>query len=206
MIPAAVSAPYARGAHVAERHVVSQHERDVAAIALARHKGVLLGQLGELGADDRLHPESLPVVEWFAAEVRAARSGERLSELTALLPGAGIRRRRFWQGKPAAITTGYDDDEPGEYDDGEYDDQADDPAALPGAPAAGRARRMTWAEAIAALGWRLVPAGNGCQLLADGRPCAGSADRDIGNAWVCGAHYGTLGTVIWRDHHGRTGS
>jgi hypothetical protein len=62
---------------------------------------------------------------------------------------------------------------------------------------------MTWAEAIDALGWRLVPVRGGCQLVADGCQCAGPPDRDIGTARVCGAHYGQLGDAIWRDHRER---
>lgn len=204
VIPPGVVAPYAAGT-ARQRQVKSQRERDLEALGLAERKGIMLAQLRAIAEDDRLDPASMPVVEWFREQVRDAASGGRLDELAALLPEAGIRRRRWWQGKPAAITAGYDDGEPGDYDD---DDQADEPTALCGVPASdgGHPRRMTWAEAVTASGWRLVPVRGGCQLIADGRPCTGPADRDIGTAWVCGACYGRLGTVIWDDYHRRTAS
>ena len=87
-------------------------EVDRAAIELARLKGAMLRQLAALTADNRLDPESLPIVEWFDHEARAARTEERLEELADLLPGAGIRRRHWWQGSPEAL----------DHDDDDHDD------------------------------------------------------------------------------------
>jgi hypothetical protein len=114
-----VAAPYDRGGQ-AVRQVKSQRERDLEAIALAQRKGIMLSELGALAKDERLHPDSLPVVEWFAAEVQTARSDDRLTELAGLLPESGIRRRRWWQREPAAIEVAdYDsEDESGEYEYG----------------------------------------------------------------------------------------
>jgi integrase len=85
----------------------------------------MLAQLDRLADDDRLDPESLPVVEWFRDEVKAAATGGRLDELAALLPQAGIRRRRWWHGRPALDSAGYLDDE----DQADEDDADELPAA-----------------------------------------------------------------------------
>jgi len=79
----------------------------------------MLAQLAAMAADDRLHPESVPVVEWLTGEVRAAGTSTRLDELAELAadPAAGIRRRRWWQDQPAAIEAdGWDHDD--DYQDG----------------------------------------------------------------------------------------
>lgn len=198
VVPAAVSAPYARSGDSARRHVVSQHERDLEAITLARRKGVMLAQLAQLADDDRLHPESGPVVEWLTGEIRAAATGSRLDQLAALAadPAAGIRRRHWWQNQPAAISADYDDD-----DD---DDQGDDEPAVP-APRlaiAGRSatpapeqHRMTWRDAVALRGWRLEP-GDGCQIRTPDGVCRAGATRYITGGWVCGPHYEQLAVVI----------
>lgn len=205
VVPAAVSAPYSRGEAAAPRQVISQRERDLAALALAKRKGVMLGQLGQLAADDRLLPESLPVVEWFADEVRAAAAGGRLDELAELFadPAAGIRRRRWWQGQPAlagpAGDDGLDYDDPG-------DDYADDDgqpgrsapaAALAAPPPQPGAVVVTWADALAAQGWRLTVAVDGCQVTtAGGQLCGAEAARRITGGWACGRHYQQLCAVI----------
>jgi hypothetical protein len=102
-------------------------EVDRAAIELARRKGVILSQLAALRSDTRLHPDSLPVVEWFAAQVRAADRDERLDELADRLAESGIRRRHWWQGAPE-LEAGDD------YDDYDDEDQADDLGELDGEP------------------------------------------------------------------------
>ena len=85
VVPAGVAAPYDRADQI--RQVRSQREIDLAEIGLARRKGVMLGQLGELAANPRLDQASVPVVEWFREQVHTARSDGRLDELAALLPG-----------------------------------------------------------------------------------------------------------------------
>jgi hypothetical protein len=200
--PPAVLAPYERGAGVT-RAAKSQRERDLEALGLAGRKGLMLGQLRALADDDRLDPASVLKVEWFAEQVKAAASAARLDELAALFGEAGIRRRRWWQQPPAALTAGYADD-----DDG----QADEPAAVPAAPAsaAGQQQRaMTWADAIAASGWRITPTVGGCQIVDEraGHCAADTSSPAIpdgrgGHAWLCNRHYGTLARVIG-DHNRR---
>jgi hypothetical protein len=203
--PPGVLAPYQRNGHAAARQVKSQRERDLEALGLARRKGVMLGQLAALAADDRLDPASLPVVEWFREQVKDAASDGRLDELAALLPEAAIQRRRWWQGQPAAITAGYadEDDEP---DDGEDDDedQADEheaplatPASIAGQQWRSQPAQMTWADALAACGWRLAPTVGGCQVVDLGRLCAAEITNSITGGWVCGDHYLALCRVIY---------
>jgi hypothetical protein len=216
--PPAVLAPYQRdGAPAAARQVKSQRERDLEALGLARRKGIMLGQLAELAADDRLDPASLPVVEWFREQIKDAASDGRLDELAALLPEAGIRRRHWWHGQPAAI-------EPADYDDGDqadgldYDDEDDDEYSAPAVvaiPASMAARQhptqpqpMTWADALAACGWRLSPTIGGCQIVEHSALCGAGTAHHIASVtgaggWVCSQHYVTLCQVITNASRGR---
>jgi hypothetical protein len=178
----------------------------------------MLAQLKTLADDRRLDPVHLPEVEWFADEVRAARSQGRLDELADLFREAGIRRRR-WRDGPAALTAGValDEDDTGYPDDkdedaagayAEYDDEGQDDAApaavvlaTPGAP-------MTWADAFRALGWRLTPTTGGCQVVTEDGHCAADTvgwsvtDGRVDHGWVCRRHYEALATVIG-DHNRR---
>ena len=200
--PAGVLAPYERG-ETAARQVVSQAERDLEAISLAQRKGVMLAQLRQLAADDRLHPESVPVVEWFTSEVQAAKSQHRLDELAGLLPQAGIRRRRWWQGEPAAIGAPVydDDDQDGGYEDAEdWDEDEDDPHAAGPAPAA--PRDPAQAAALGACGWHLSPTIGGCQVIEAGHLCGAVTAHQISGpphiqvAWVCSRHYRALCSAV----------
>lgn len=215
--PPGVLAPYARGAGVT-RTAKSQRERDLEALDLAGRKGVMLGQLRDLAADERLDPASQLKVEWFAEQVKGAAGAARLDELAALFSEAGIRRRRFWQGRPAALTAGYagedsdDEDEDGDGDAGDGyagyadddEDQADEPAAVLATPASitaqqhrAQPQRMTWAAAISACGWRLSPVTGGCQITGQhGQPCGRDTTRHIGDGWVCGTHHAELAAMI----------
>jgi hypothetical protein len=219
--PLGVLAPYERGAGV-ERAAKSQRERDLEALDLAGRKGVMLGQLRDLAATDRLDPASVLKVEWFAEQVKAAAAGARLDELAALFGEAGIRPRRWWQGRAAAITAGYDDEDTDEdgyagYADEDDEDQADEHAAvlaMPESIAAHQHRaqplRMTWADAIAVCGWRIAPTHGACQVIdEDGHHCAGPTsapgipDGRGGHAWLCQPHYGTLGALIIETNRSR---
>lgn len=186
--PRGVRAPYERDTGTG-RQVKSQRERDLDAIRLAKRKGFMLAQLDRLGADDRLHPESRPVVEWFAEEVKTAAAGARLDELAALLPDADIRRAHWWQGTPAEI-------EPADYnDDGQADElAADEPLALGPAPA----RATDYAGAMAVLGWRMTrePV-DGCQVGACGAPWAEHiATASWAGGLACRRHLAALDQVI----------
>lgn len=169
MVPAAVQAPYARGQDAAQRQVQTQAERDLAALALARRKGIMLAQLDAVADDDRLAEESRPVIEWFRDEVKAARSEARLEELAELYPQAGIRRRRRWQGAPAALESlpddGWEQDDEEDQDDEQTSSGADGRrlaiVAAPGATAG-----VDFAAELAAREWVFRPHGTGiCQLV-----------------------------------------
>jgi hypothetical protein len=204
VIPPGVSAPYQR-ADVAARQVKSQRERDMEAIALAERKGIMLGQLAEVAGDARLHPASVPIVEWFADQVRAAKTDDRLTELADLLPDAGIRRRHWWQGEPAAIETGgydqADDDQDGDY---EYDDSpgahgSNLPTELPPVSAT-----SYYADELAVRGYQLGAGGRqgGCQIIETmptGQPpgsapvvCGGPGISAIPGGRICPPHYEAL--------------
>jgi hypothetical protein len=195
--PAAVLAPYARGDGAPQRQVATQRERDLAALALVRCKGIMLAELAELADDDRLTEESRPVVEWFRERVKAASSGHRLDELAALLPDAGIRRRRWWHGQPAAITAPAWDSDDGEdlgHDGEDLDDgEADYPLAIEGAAVPDNA------AALARSGYRADPAavdeGRCCIEASTGLspgPCPGAAAQTFGPYQVCERHYQAL--------------
>ena len=200
MIPPGVRAPYERADGGAVRQVKSQRERDTEAIALAQRKGVMLAQLAQLAADDRLDPASVPIVEWFREQVKDARGGGRLDELAErlreCLSEGSIRRRRFWQGRPAAIEAGYDDDQDG-------DDQDDDGSlAVTGyAPASA----VDYAAEMDARNWGFKPHGAGvCHVVARGwgdgspDPCARRADHVIAGGAVCDHHHQALTTPLNR--------
>lgn len=210
--PPGVLAPYERGAEVT-RAAKSQRERDLEALTLAGRKGVMLGQLHGVAADERLDAAAVLEVEWFAEQVKAAETGARLDELAALYAEAGIGPRRWWQARPAPLTAGY----PGEDDDGVVDgyvvydddeDRGDEPAPLPAGRAAIAAppRRATWADAFAAHAWRLAPgrSDEACQLTEhDGQRCAEQigghtpvTDGLTRDGSVCSGHYYALAETI----------
>ena len=223
VVPAGVAAPYAAG-DGGGRRVVGQRERDMAAIALARRKGVMLAQLAKLAADPRLHPEAGPVLDWLAGQVREAASDGRLGELAAVAadPAAGIRPRSWWRGDPGPLPAlepggggdgwgvadddGWDDDEPGRDDDD--DGGGDEPGVVAGVVVAGPV--ADWAAELAARDWALGPHGPGtCQVvrmrLPDGSAavppveCADRAARVIPGGVVCEACYQAL---TWRAGKG----
>lgn len=205
VVLAAVSAPYAAAAGTGQRHVVSQRERDLEAIALERRRGVMLTQLAAVASDDRLHPESAPVVDWLIAEVRGARTQARLDDLADLAasPDAGIRRRSWWQGRPSTVA-------PSLTLAGDDEDLDDDPDNLPviarpaieaARPATAPRSPATWADAIAACGWQLSPAASGCQIIdASGRLCGASSTRRITGGWTCPRHNEELSAVLYATH------
>jgi hypothetical protein len=192
LTPPAVLAPYQRGTEVT-RAAKSQRERDLEALALARRKGTMGAQLAALADDGKLTDDSAAVVAWFAEQVKAAASAARLDELVELFAEAGIRRRRFWQGRPAAITAGYDDE-----DDDEGQD--DEPARLHAVPDDDRRgpQRTAWAEALASCpSWHLAPGGNTCQLVDSGIRCGRPTAHTAGDGnWICGYHHSELSRVI----------
>ena len=195
--PPAVQAPYQRsGGNV--RVVRSQAERDREAIELARNKGLMLDQLAALAADDRVAPESGPVIDWFVTEVKNAASQARLGELVDALKTAGIKRRHWWQGRPAALDPpAYDNDQD---DDEDYEDDEDDE------PGPGGAGPMTWAGAVAACGWSLSPAAGGCQIIDHGQVCGAGTAQYIATVagpggWVCTRHYAALSEAITEQNY-----
>lgn len=215
--PAATLAPYERGESTG-RQVKTQRETDLEALDLAGRKGVMLGQLRGLADGDRLDDGSRLKVEWFADEVRAARTAARLDDLAGLWAAARIRPRRWWQPQTAALDAadGYEDDEYVDEDDDRQDDEPAavvlaTPASIAAQQLAAHPQRMTWAEALAACGWRIAPAIGSCQVIDEhGRHCeAGIAgtppiiDALGRSAWLCQWHYGTLGGLIIKTNHAR---
>ena len=178
------------------RQVKSQRERDTEAIGLAQRKGVMLAQLAGLAADDRLDPVSVPIIEWFREQVKDARGGGRLDELNELLPESGIRRRRWWQGRPAAIEAGEDEDDEDEDDEDGTEDE--DPASR-AAPAG-----IDYAAGLAVREWVWKPHGPGlCQLIhmkphgwdhVAPQECVRRAEHGIPGGAVCGSCYQALNT------------
>jgi uncharacterized Zn finger protein (UPF0148 family) len=214
--PPGVLAPYRRG-HDTTRTVATQRERDLGAIALAQRKGVMLAQLDALADDPRLDPASLPVVDWFREQVKTATGNGRLDELAALLPEAAIRRRHWWQGTPAAIeAAGYEDDEDQDDEDELHADDAATPAVLatPASIAAQQhraqpGRPMTWADALAACGWRLSAVIGGCQVIDRGQLCGTGTAHHVAttagiSGWVCTRHHAALCEVL-TEHNRRAG-
>lgn len=204
MVPPGVLAPYERAQGQARR-VRSQAERDLDAIALARRKGIMLAQLDALAGDDRLDAGSGPVIEWFAAGVRAATSPGRLDELAALLPQAGIRRRRWWQGQPAIETADYGDDEDDQDEDDDGDQDEDDGDDDECSPVTGAAMALAggYAPELAARNYQLSPSAlpGCCQIVAmtphgraDAPPeaCPAPAGHLFGPVPVCDRHYQAL--------------
>lgn len=202
--PPGVLAPYERGTEVT-RAAKSQRERDLEALDLAERKGVMLGQLHDLTAEDKLTPGSAMKAEWFAEQVKAATTGTRLDELAERFKDAGIRRRHWWHDRPA-LSAGYDDEDD---EDGYDEDDEPDTTVVLATPASiavqqhrAQLHRMTWAEAIAAFGWRLSPVADGCQIINLGRVCGTWSEHHIGDGWVCGSHHAMLCHVI-TEHNRR---
>ena len=127
-------------------------------------------------------------MEWFAAQVRAARSQDRLAELAELLPQSGIRRRHWWNGQPAAL------DAP-DYSHGDEDRDDDNDPGEDGYPLATAAAAVDYASALAARSWVWRPHGTGLCQLVHLRPhgwshvppqaCLGRAAAVIGGGAVC---------------------
>jgi hypothetical protein len=207
----AIAAPYQNQPR-AERRVISQRERDLEAIGLAARKGRMLAELDALNESRRLSPESATVIEWYAAEVRAAQTQARLDDLADLAasPESRIRQRHWWQPHPAAIEPAQAEDGPDDADQDDDQDQDDDGEdgqvvirALPGPPSAAR-RELSPAGAVAALGWRLSPAaGEGCQVVTGREPCRAEARFPVatpaGLAWICAPHNYEIGRLISRS-------
>jgi hypothetical protein len=216
--PPGVLAPYERGTGAA-REARSQRERDDDAKKTVILAGEFLRQVEALAADPQIHPASADLLGWYAEEItkaRAARDARRLAELAAEFDqdrrDGSFRRRHWWQGQPAALAAAADpgDDEDGDddYDDGQGDDGQGVMALAAPPGAAGeqlcaQPRRATWAEALAELGWAVMPAPewDGCQVAsAGGQPCRDpQTPHSIGAGWACSAHYGaveaTLGAI-----------
>jgi hypothetical protein len=206
-MPAGVAAPYERGTG-STREARSQRERDLEALELARRKGIMRGQLDAIAADDRLTPESLAAVEWFAEQVKAATTAQRLDELADLYAVQKIRRRGLFQARPPAITAGYAEDDDGQGDEGEWDDEDEGhgppPAVALATPVSiaeqqhrAQPQRATWAEAISLRGWRVSQTIGGCQVIEGSQLCGAETGHSIGSGtWACSPHRYALGAAL----------
>jgi hypothetical protein len=209
VMPAGVAAPYERGTG-STREARSQRERDLEALELARRKGIMRGQLDDIADDDRLTPESRAAVEWFAEQVRAATTGQRLDDLADLFAAEKISRRHWWQGQPGAITAGYAEADDGQGDEDEWDDDGPGTAVVLATPASiaaqqHRAQRATWAEALAALGWQMhPPVVAGCQVIDRHGRCADARTaHDVMGGRACSPHYTALCETLGRINQER---
>jgi hypothetical protein len=206
-MPAAVAAPYERGAG-STREARSQRERDLEALQLASRKGAMRSQLDAIADDDRLTPDSRAVVEWFAEQVKAATTAQRLDELADLYAVQKIRRRGLFQARPPAITAGYAEDDDGQGDEGEWDDEDEGhgppPAVALATPVSiaeqqhrAQPQRATWAEAISLRGWRVSQTIGGCQVIEGSQLCGAETGHSIGSGtWACSPHRYALGAAL----------
>ena len=150
----------------------------------------------------------------YLSDVDAAETTADLDELVDEFRGEQLRHRA-----PAAIEAPGQDDDGQEVDDGGtyiYDEAGrlvpaewtEDGRLVPARPqTTGTARPadghaspgqqpVTWAGALAHLGWRLDPSAEGCEITGGGSPCGAAVTRHISGGWVCGRHYDRLAAVI----------
>lgn len=205
-VPPAVTRQHDQAA--GQRHVLTGSERDQRDLALAVRRDELLGRLRAAAL-----PPGSAVAEMLAGKIRDAASERRLSELDELL-GQALAT----SGEAAAAPVAEADISEGEIVEDEDDDDDDGvpycydtagrivpamwngsawvPAAPRLAPAAPPARPLTWLGALEALGWRLAPVSDGCQVSDHGRPCGADAGRFVTGGRVCCRHYDQLAKVI----------
>jgi hypothetical protein len=199
VVPAAVAAPYEHGS---QRQVVSQRDRDLDALGLARRKGSILGKLRRM-IDSGLDDEACAAVKWFADEVESAASGRRLDELAVLFGEAGIRARPA----PAAVAydeTDIDDDADGEIADDGY--RPPPPRLMLAPPPA----EPDWQWALGQLGWAVhfqLKAGR-CHIARGGASCDGPQLHNLGDhhglqVWVCGPCYTVVAKTISTEQRRR---
>lgn len=235
--PRGVTAPYERGTG-STREARSQRERDDDAKKTVILAGEFLRRVRELADDPRIHPASGDLLGWYEEEIgkaKTARNAARLAELAAEFDAdrkaGAIRRHHWWQGQPAAITTG-DDDEDDDFADEEDDDFADDDedgefdeddaqgtAVVLAAPASvaeqqhrAQPQEMTWVEALAVNGLRMMPLPewDGCQIVNQSGNRCGSPEttHHVGppnqmGGWACSPHYYLLTQTIAETNRAR---
>ncbi len=73
------------------------------------------------------------------------------------------------------------------------------------APARPQIREITWADALAALGWHLEPVSGGCQVRTPDGICGAEVSRYTGSGWICARHHSMLCSVIARRSRNRLG-
>jgi len=220
-VPAAVSAPYARGDGAAQRKVVSTQEKDAESRELAVRRGDFKREIERQLAGDQLTPQSRDILEWYADEVGKAPTAARLDDLIEQARGERLRSRHFWQGEPAAIEApaAADLEDQDDEDDGEtyvYDAagqlvparwSADGrlvAAGQPPGPGAATGPAVEWASELAAREWVFQPHGAGlCQLVhlkphgwdVPPEECIGRGTHPIPGGAVCDSCYQAL---TWR--------
>jgi len=210
VIPREVRAPYQRQTDDG-RQVKSQRERDDAAKALEARRQRLADELGALADDKRLTSEARGTLKWYRAEVDQAKTMARLNELVDQFRDERLRRTG-WFSRPAVAEIeppDYDDEDQGDDADWEEADWSEDtPLAIaaPGRPPSGLAwtlpgpaGAMTWAGALARLGWRIVPSATGCQVSEGAAACNAWANRHAGGGRMCHDHYQGLASAIMRS-------
>ena len=214
-IPAGVAAPYRdAGDGAAGRVVVSRRDRDAGARDLARTRGRLLAGVRKIREDPRLDPADTEVCDFYTAELRKARTADRLAELAEEISTEQWHTRHWWQAAPD-----HDDDDDGDgYEPGGQDQDDDGGALVPAAraaiepPPAPLPRIGTW---LRRRGVTVTP-GQGCPVtrIHDGpyRRCGQPASwrwnaemmasPAAGTLTLCRAHYDMLNAAaatLWRD-------
>jgi hypothetical protein len=199
VVPPRMQAPYERGPGQ-QRPARTQAEKDTAAIALARRKGVMLEQLEQLDADGRIRAEDRPVLAWFRHEVTAAGSEARLDQLTDAWKEHGPRPRRWWHADLPEIASGLQDDCDGEDQvyaadlAGDDEDQGDDDYPR-SATAVTPLTAVTLQPHEWPRGWSMVAPGHDrrCQVVeATAGACTAAAEHRVPLADVCGRHHRLL--------------
>jgi len=207
IIPAGVRDAYQPSEASAGRTVRSQDDRDDEGLALAERASELLAGISRVLSDGKLHHASRARLEWYEDEIRkATKAGQprRVEHLAGKLGDERIRRQHWWDGAPEAITAGDDQNDDGEVYEAEIVDDGEPltiaaPARPPSGPAwtlPGPAGAMTWAEALARAGWRMVPSATGCQVSDGAAACGAQANRRISGGLVCYDHYQNLAALI----------
>jgi hypothetical protein len=211
------------------RAATSQRERDDDARRTVLAADKFLRGVRALIADPKMHPDSVAVLRWYEDEITEAsrkRDGRRVAELADEFADGAVagefRRLYWWQGTPAALAAAVEPGGDEDYDDdadewaGDDEGQDDGPAAV-AVPAriVAAPHPMTWAEGIAARGWRLGAAvtienGQMCQVIDEhGQRCRLLGQHLIPvdalgrHAGLCPGHHDPLGGLIIETNRAR---
>ncbi|MDA8323462.1 MAG: hypothetical protein M0030_27115 [Actinomycetota bacterium] len=199
VVPAGVADPYRQpGGDDAGRVVRSRLDRDAEARGLARSRGELLDRIRVIAGGGGLHPADAEVCDWYAAELRAAKTAARLAELADAIDAEQWHGRRWRDAGP---------DDPGPQDDDGWQDDDDGQDAAAARPAAGRAGSAA-AEPPGITAWLagrgiILARGSGCPVARMGAGPYRRGGQAAGYRWhaemMTSPARGTIG--VCRLHH-----